>query len=87
MRKRAESLVLAVLLLLFSSAAAGQTTFATITGTVTDATGAVIPGVTVKARHVATGIETSARSNESGIYTLAQLREGDYTLTARGSGF
>jgi len=87
MRKRAESLVLAVLLLLFSTAAAGQTTFATITGTVTDATDAVIPGVTVKVRHVATGIETSARSNESGIYTLAQLREGDYTLTARGSGF
>jgi hypothetical protein len=62
-------------------------TFATITGTVTDPTGAVIPGVTVTARNVATGIETTTQSNEAGIYTLAQLKEGEYRVTARGAGF
>ncbi|MCW5978722.1 MAG: carboxypeptidase regulatory-like domain-containing protein [Bryobacteraceae bacterium] len=64
-----------------------QTTFATITGTVNDATGAVIPGVTVIARHLATGFETTTQSNDAGIYTLAQLREGEYAVTARGAGF
>jgi hypothetical protein len=65
----------------------GQTTFATITGTVTDPTGAAVPQVTVRAKHLATGIESSTVSNEAGIYTLPQLREGRYVVTARGPGF
>ncbi len=72
---------------LVGSAARAQTTFATITGTVTDATGAVAPNITVTATHVATNIATSAGSNEAGVYTLAQLKEGDYTLRARAAGF
>src|SRR5713226_6239065 len=78
------------LLLLFcalAGAAAAQTTFATITGTVTDPTGAVMPNVAITATHVATNIQTSAASNEAGVYTLAQLKEGEYTLRARRSGF
>ena len=74
-------------LLLCAGAVFAQTTFATITGTVTDATGAVIPNVTVAAKNVATGIETSAASNDAGIYTIAQLLPGDYTVRARGQGF
>jgi hypothetical protein len=64
-----------------------QTTFATITGTVTDPTGAVAPRITVSATHVATNITTTTESNEAGVYTLAQLKEGEYTLRARGAGF
>jgi hypothetical protein len=75
------------LLLLAVSAGQAQTTFATITGTVTDTTGAVIPNVTVTATHASTNIQTSTQSNEAGVYTLAQLREGDYTVRARGAGF
>src|SRR5690349_11978028 len=81
--------VLAITLLLALSLCVGQaqTTFATITGTVTDTTGAVVPNVTVTATHAATNIQTSTQSNEAGVYTLAQLREGEYTVRARGAGF
>src|SRR5262249_41046747 len=64
-----------------------QTTFATITGTVTDSTGSVAPNVTVTATHAATNTQTSTQSNELGVYTLAQLKEGDYTIHARAAGF
>ncbi|MEX2260653.1 MAG: TonB-dependent receptor [Bryobacteraceae bacterium] len=84
--KKAVFCILAVSLVL-SVAALAQTTFATITGTVTDPTGAVIGGVTVIATHADTNSETRAESNEVGVFTLAQLREGTYTLRARGAGF
>jgi len=78
-------------LLLVTMAWAGavhaQTTFATITGTVTDPTGALAPSITVTATHTATNITTTSQSNEAGVYTLAQLKEGEYTLRARGAGF
>ena len=78
------TLLLAVLI---SSAASAQTTFATLTGTVTDSTGAVIAGVQVTATNVETNVETRAESNEAGLYTIAQLREGTYTVRARHTGF
>ncbi len=46
-----------------------------------------MPHVTIRAKHLATGIESSTVSNEAGIYTLTQLREGKCVVTARGSGF
>ena len=74
-------------LVLPAGALFGQTTFAAITGTVTDPTGAVAPGITVTATNVATNIQTSTTANEAGVYTLPQLKEGEYTLRARGAGF
>lgn len=71
----------------FAGALSAQTTFATITGTVTDTTGAVVPNVTITATHLQTNAKTTAQSNEVGVYTLAQLKEGEYTLRARGPGF
>lgn len=70
-----------------SSAASAQTTFATLTGTVTDPNGAVIANATVEATHTASNYRYSATSNESGIYTLGQLREGAYILRAKNPGF
>jgi hypothetical protein len=64
-----------------------QTTSATITGTVTDPTGAVVSNATVTATNVATGIVTAAKSNEAGAYTIAQLKEGTYTVRAETAGF
>src|SRR5215813_10785976 len=77
-----------VTLALWAAATAnGQTTYAGITGAVTDPNGAVIPHATVEATHVQTNYQYQATSNEVGVYTLAQLREGEYTLRARASGF
>jgi hypothetical protein len=71
----------------FAGSAAAQTTFGSITGTVTDATGAAIPGAAIEAVHRDTGYRYSSQSNEIGIYTLAQLREGVYTLRVTTPGF
>ena len=65
----------------------GQTTFATLTGTVSDATGAYMPGITITALHQQTNTTVSTKSNEGGAYTMPQLKEGFYVVRATGSGF
>jgi hypothetical protein len=82
-----QALAAVLLPLLTAGLAQAQTTFATITGTVNDATGAAVPNVTVTATHIATNTPTSTQSNDAGVYTLAQLKEGEYTLRARAAGF
>ncbi len=64
-----------------------QTTFATITGTVSDPTGAVIPNVNITAVHIQSNYRYTTKSNESGNYILPQLREGEYRLMAEAAGF
>jgi hypothetical protein len=64
-----------------------QTTFATITGTVTDPGGAIVPNVQIEVTHVASNYRYTTNSNESGNYTLAQLRDGEYLLRATAPGF
>ena len=59
----------------------------TITGTVSDATGAVIPGVAIEAKNSQTGATYQAGSSETGNYTLAQLPAGTYELSANLPGF
>lgn len=60
---------------------------ATLVGTVTDAQSAVLPGVTVTARHRTTGTVRTTVTNESGNYNLAALAPGAYDVTAELSGF
>jgi hypothetical protein len=60
---------------------------ATLSGTVSDATSAFIPGVEVTATNVNTGIVTSAITNETGSYTMPSLQPGSYRLSAALSGF
>ncbi len=53
-----------------------------ILGTVTDATGAVIPGATVTAKSVGTGIQRTATTDSDGNYLFAEMPIGTYELTA-----
>ncbi|MDX2179492.1 MAG: TonB-dependent receptor [Bryobacteraceae bacterium] len=71
----------------FGALAFGQTITGTITGTITDATGAVAPNMKVTASAVGTGVKTNATSNNAGIYTLPFLPVGEYTISVEGSGF
>ena len=89
MLSRKEAVLSAVLLSIFPrpSIVTAQTTLATVTGTVTDPTGALVPNVTITATHEATNTETTTQSNEVGIYLLATLKEGTYTLRAQHTGF
>jgi hypothetical protein len=64
-----------------------QTTFATITGTVLDASGSTVPNATVTVTSLETNQKSGGQSNDSGSYTIPQLREGTYTLTAKAAGF
>jgi carboxypeptidase family protein len=70
-----------------SSPILAQTTFGAITGTVRDASGAVVPKVTIEATHVKSNYRYTVQSNESGNYTLPQLREGEYRLTVKAAGY
>src|SRR5437870_13297384 len=59
----------------------------TITGNITDPSGAVVPDVKVTARNVATSLEQSTISSQAGTYTIPFLPQGNYTVTAEVSGF
>jgi hypothetical protein len=58
-----------------------------ISGTVTDPTGAVVPGATVVIKSVDTGTTQTATTNASGVYRFSLLRPGAYALTVSRSGF
>jgi hypothetical protein len=73
--------------LAYSSTAYSQSTFATVTGTVADKTGAIVPKATIKATNLATNIRATTVSNDDGDYTLPQLKEGTYSLTVEAPGF
>jgi hypothetical protein len=60
---------------------------ASVSGTVSDATGGIIPKVEVTARNVATGIVTKGSTNESGAYNFPSLQPGNYTVSAAFMGF
>jgi hypothetical protein len=64
-----------------------QTTNATLGGTVSDATRALIPGVTITATNTQTGIVTTVVTNETGAYQFASLQTGTYKVTAELPGF
>src|SRR5262249_31604216 len=64
-----------------------QVTTASIYGTVTDTTGAVIPGVEVKATHIATNFSRPGVTDHSGQYTLKFLPVGEYRLDILAPGF
>jgi hypothetical protein len=76
-----------LLCLVATTAAFGQINNATLTGTVTDATGAVLPGVSITATNNATGVTTEVLTNEAGAYTILSLLPGTYTVSAELSGF
>jgi hypothetical protein len=59
----------------------------TIAGTVTDSTGAIIPNATVTAINTATNVATQRSSSSSGIFTIAPVHPGLYTLTVEAKGF
>jgi len=64
-----------------------QSSNATLGGTVADASGALIPGVSVTATNTGTGIGTTVISNESGTYQFPPLQPGTYKVSAELSGF
>lgn len=80
--------ILAVLaLLLLPALLTAQETRGSIVGRVLDSSGAVIPGVSVRATNTATNVTVSTQSNAQGNYDLPYLLPGAYRLTAEQAGF
>src|SRR5438445_11188785 len=73
MRFSKAAMIFSAVLFAATHLAHAQTTFASITGIVTDASGSAVPNATVTAINQQTNIRTSAKSNEAGNYTIAQL--------------
>src|SRR5439155_4701840 len=65
----------------------GQGFSAAISGVVHDSTGAVVPGVTVTAKHTESGLTRTVNTNENGDYRMPSLPVGAYEVTAEQVGF
>src|SRR5580700_3740573 len=74
-------------LLLLPSIGSGQTTNASIYGSVFDSSGAAIPKAAVTATNVKTGISLPTVTNDSGVYIFPSLQPGEYTVTSTVAGF
>ncbi|NNF00068.1 MAG: TonB-dependent receptor [Pyrinomonadaceae bacterium] len=77
--------LVATMILTFAAFSFAQETTGTINGTVTDSTGAVIPGATVTIEGKA--FRRTATANDSGSFRVLAVPPGTYTLTAKASGF
>ena len=82
------SFILKVLLVaLLPAAAFAQRTSATISGTLTDPTGALVPGAQVSATETSTGAVSRGEANSDGFYVLTSLSPGTYSLKIEKQGF
>src|SRR5262245_51643046 len=83
-----KSFLLATLMALLASAVVlGQTTTATLSGVVKDASGALVPDVKVTARNADTGATRDATTDSEGRYNLTNLGPGQYEVRAERAGF
>ena len=63
--------------------AQGGNAKSTITGTVVDTAGGVLPGATVVVRNAATSVETATVTNSTGVFDVPALDAGTYTIRSR----
>jgi len=76
-----------MILALIPVAVWAQGSGATVTGLVSDASGAVVPGATVIVTNRGTGIASRTETNEAGLYILPTLIPGSYSLEVQKPGF
>jgi len=74
-------------LLVLAPSASAQKTSGTITGTVTDPSGAVVPSATVSVVSERTGAAREAMTNEQGSFSFPELQPGTYSITVNKAGF
>jgi outer membrane receptor protein involved in Fe transport len=73
--------------ILSSTPADAQVAGATLSGTITDSSGGVVPGARVIIKNVATGVTTEGTTNSDGFYTAANLLPGEYAVTVSQKGY
>ena len=80
-------IVLVLLAALLPVSGWAQSGRGTLSGTVTDPTGAVVPGVELTLKAVATGTEARSKTGPDGLYTFPNVQTGIYELKASAQGF
>src|SRR6266852_4320067 len=65
----------------------GQGSTATLTGTIKDVSGAVLPGAAVTAKHIDTGLTRATQADSGGSFSIPSLPVGAYEVTAEKMGF
>ena len=86
-RLAASVVALIGLILLGNCPVLAQGFAAAVTGTVSDTSGAAVPGAMVAIKHLETGLTRAVEADASGNYTIAPLPVGEYELTAEKMGF
>ena len=84
---RLSPFLLALLICCFGALPGRAQTAATLSGQVTDVSGAAIPAAKVKATNVGTGVETNTTSDSSGNYSFPDLAPATYNITVDAPGF
>ncbi|HEX4067115.1 MAG TPA: carboxypeptidase regulatory-like domain-containing protein [Acidobacteriaceae bacterium] len=87
MQFRRFALSLSLLLLVAGVVAASAQSTASLSGTVADPSGAVVPGAQITVHALATGTDRTTRSDSAGAYSVAALQPGNYSITVVASGF
>jgi hypothetical protein len=86
-RSIASLLLIVLVVLVFAAPASAQFDTAQVSGAIQDSSGAVLPGVSVVLVNEGTRLERQAVTNESGLYTFANVPVGDYRINASLDGF
>src|SRR5688572_20148054 len=87
MKTRASALLFVLLVCGFIPAAFAQLSGGSLSGTVTDPSGAAVGGATVAVTHVTTGRQLQTVTTDAGLYAFPNLDVGGYTLTVEKPGF
>lgn len=80
------SLLVAALFTVFATSAWGQST-ATVSGVVTDPSGAAVPHAQVLVHSLATALDRAVTTDDAGLYVVPSLQPGDYKIQAMATGF
>ena len=80
-------LALALALLLLPCAATAQVLYGSLTGNVTDPTGATVPGASVEALNQGTGVHSQTTTDDRGVYRFNNMQAGLYKVTVAAKGF
>ena len=81
------TLVITVLLIAAPTSALAQAVYGSIVGTVTDSSGAAVPGAKITILDTGKGVTFNTTSNESGNYSQGHLIVGVYEVRVEASGF
>src|SRR4051812_40896650 len=79
--------VAALVMLLACSISNAQVLYGSLTGTVSDPSGAAVPGANVEALNSGTGVAQKTTTNNDGIYLFSNLQPGTYRITISSTAF